>query len=250
MKKKTLDQFIQEAKNIHGDTYDYGKVDYINGETPVEIICNKHGSFFQKPVNHLRGKGCKLCGEEKSKRKKRIFGYNDIGCNENGKESRAYVHWKSMMLRCYSEKSLNRLPTYRECYVCNEWLTFSNFKKWFDKNYIEGYSLDKDIIIKGNKIYSPETCCFVPVAINNIVIKRKKYRGTLPIGVGRSKNRFRSFIHNRHLGVFDTPGEAFLAYKKAKEEEIVYKATYYFKNGMISERVYNALINHKVEITD
>lgn len=67
-------------------------------------------------------------------------------------------------------------PTYEGCTVCDEWLYFSNFKKWFDENYIEGFQLDKDIIIRGNKVYSPQTCCFVPKEINIISkIKVKEF---------------------------------------------------------------------------
>jgi hypothetical protein len=134
--------------------------------------------------------------------------------------------------------------------VCDEWKTHSGFKQWFDENYIEGYSLDKDILVKGNKLYSPDTCCFVPVEINNLLIKRKKHRGDLPIGVGRMNGRYRAFLHKKHLGMFDTIIEAFNAYKNAKEKEIKYIASLYFNKGLISKRVFNALISRTIEITD
>lgn len=248
-RRKTREEFISDAIEVHGDKYDYSKVKYINSEAKVEIVCPIHGIFFQKPVTHLRGKGCKLCAFDKHK--KSVFGCNDIGCERvNGKESKSYIHWKSMLLRCYSKKCLKREPTYIGCSVCDEWKTHSGFKKWFDENYIEGYALDKDIIVKGNKVYSPETCCFVPLTINNLIIKRKKGRGDLPIGVGRINGRYRAFLRNKHLGMYDTPIEAFYAYKKAKENEIQSKALSYYEQGLITERVYNALMNHIVEITD
>ena len=249
MKRKTLFQFIKEAESIHGKKYDYSKAVYKNIVTPIIIICPIHGEFLQKPTNHLRRKGCPICGKEKLK--KATYGYNDIGCcSINKEESQSYKHWRSMNLRCYSKKYHERYPTYIGCTVCDEWKTHSGFKKWFDRNYIKGYSLDKDILIKGNKIYSPSTCCFVPVQINNIVIKRKKGRGELPIGVGYMNGRYRSFLHKTHLGMFDSPIEAFNAYKKAKEKEINEIANDYYEKGLITKRVYNALINHKVEITD
>lgn len=250
MKRKSKNQFLEEARSVHGDKYDYSKVEYINGETKVEITCPLHGSFFQKPVIHLRGKGCQSCAVEKLKRRS-TEGYNDIGCGTiEGKESPSYTHWKSMLLRCYSQKHLKRQPTYIGCSVCDDWKTHGKFKEWFDENYIEGYSLDKDIIKKGNKVYSPDTCCFVPSAINSLVIKRKKGRGDLPIGVGRANGRYRAFLHKRHLGMFDNPTDAFMAYKKAKEDEIRETALLYYQKRLITERVYNALLNHKVEITD
>lgn len=61
--KMTTEQFIEKAKTIHGDKYDYSKVEYIDNLTPVTIICPIHGEFQQRPHNHLIGKGCALCGK-------------------------------------------------------------------------------------------------------------------------------------------------------------------------------------------
>ena len=60
-KKKTTEQFINEAKKIHGDKYDYSKVEYVNNLTKVCIICPEHGEFWQTPKQHLRGQGCPKC---------------------------------------------------------------------------------------------------------------------------------------------------------------------------------------------
>ncbi len=68
---KTTEDFITEAKNVHGDKYDYSKVEYINTKNKVCIICPKHGEFWQYPDNHIKGKGCKKCGIENSANKKR-----------------------------------------------------------------------------------------------------------------------------------------------------------------------------------
>lgn len=57
----TTDDFVEKAKRVHGDTYDYSQVSYVNSSTPVEIVCKKHGSFRQSPGNHLSGKGCPVC---------------------------------------------------------------------------------------------------------------------------------------------------------------------------------------------
>lgn len=91
-----------------------------------------------------------------------------------------------MLTRCYNHKSLKKNPSYIGCSVCDEWLTYSNFKRWYEdpiNGYREGYHLDKDILVKGNKVYSPETCCFVPHSINCLLLTRQRKRGALPIGV-------------------------------------------------------------------
>ena len=83
-----------------------------------------------------------------------------------------------MLGRCYNEYNLKRRPTYKGCEVCDEWLNFQNFAEWFDNNYYtidnEAVCLDKDILIKGNKTYSPEACVFVPITINSLFTKINK----------------------------------------------------------------------------
>ena len=162
-----------------------------------------------------------------------------------------------MLQRCYSEDYQQKEPTYVGCTVCDEWLTLSNFKKFIDNldnGYQEGYQLDKDILIKGNKIYSPETCCFVPREINSLLLNKKLHRGNMPVGVEQRGKRFGAYCNNNgrrfHLGSFSTPEAAFLAYKKAKEQYVKELAEKYYKEGKITERVYNALLNYRVEITD
>ena len=97
--------------------------------------------------------------------------------NNDGSRKKSYYYWKNMISRCY-KSDINVNPTYVECMVCNEWLCYANFEKWFDKNYYtipnEKICLDKDILVKGNKIYSPQTCCFVPQKINNMFENNEK----------------------------------------------------------------------------
>ena len=113
--------------------------------------------------------------------------------------------------------------------------------------------MDKDILIKGNKIYSSETCVFVPERINLLFIKNDRIRGDLPIGVSYDGNRYKSQCKNGthkyiRLGTYDTPEEAFQIYKQYKENVIKDVANEY--KGKIPEKLYNALMNYKVEITD
>ena len=142
--------------------------------------------------------------------------------------------------------------------MCDEWLTFSNFEKWFsdpDNGYFERYHLDKDILVKGNKIYSPNTCCFVPQEINSLFIKDNSKRGSLPIGVTNGyKGSFVAQVNFRgviqYLGKYDTKEQAFNAYKKEKEVIVKILGDEYYKRGLITEKVYKALLNYKVEIND
>jgi hypothetical protein len=191
--------------------------------------------------------------------KKILFG---IGVNDyeypiqsNGVMLTSYAKWKSMLQRCYSEKYVNRRKCYVGCSVCDEWLRFSNFKRWFDKNYVEGYYLDKDILVNGNKVYSPETCCFVPHEINELIETRKNKTNKFYQCVEISKNgkfraRIKRYGRREYLGTFNTPEEAFYAYKEAKEAYIKEVATKYYNDGKIARNVYEALMNYKVEITD
>lgn len=97
------------------------------------------------------------------------------------------VTWKSMLARCYSAVHQKTHPTYIGCTVCEEWLTFSNFKAWMEKQDWKGRHLDKDLLTKGNRVYSPDTCIFVPNDVNQLVSHKKK--GVLPLGIQYEKDR-------------------------------------------------------------
>ncbi len=71
-KRLTKEEFIKKAKNIHGDKYDYSKVEYVNTHTKVCIICPIHGEFWQRPNDHLQGDGCKSCGLKKRSESKTL----------------------------------------------------------------------------------------------------------------------------------------------------------------------------------
>ena len=170
----------------------------------------------------------------------------------NSKNTVYYNCWVNMFNRCYNEKYQEKQPTYAECYIDERWHNFQVFAEWFEENYVKGFDLDKDILIKGNKVYSPETCCFVPSEINNLFIKRQNNRGLLPIGIKPSGNNFQVGLNRYskyvHLGNFKTIGEAFESYKVAKELYIKEVADKWQKQ--ITEQVYKALYNYKVEIDD
>lgn len=257
--RKTKEQFIADARKVHGYRYDYSRVDYKNNKLPLIIICPTHGEFEQRGDMHLQGHGCPKC--KPSQKTKLVFGVgiNDSSekvCNKDGTLGASYRHWYNMLARCYNKKTKKDAPSYEKCVVCYEWLTYSNFKEWFDKHYVEGWELDKDILIKGNKTYSPSTCCFVPREINSLFTKHTRGRGKCPIGVYYTTRGWqRKYIAalcidgvRRGIGSFFTPEEAFQAYKIAKEAYIKKVANKW--KDMLEDKVYKAMCNYCVEITD
>jgi len=138
-----------------------------------------------------------------------------------------YDRWRGMLYRCYSPKTQARQPTYQGCSICDEWLTFSNFKKWMQMQDWEGKHLDKDIIQPDNKVYSPETCAFVDRATNNLLLDAGKARGPYPQGVtlerktGRYMARCPSNGIRKTIGRFKSINEAEKAYKEFKYNEII-----------------------------
>lgn len=178
-------------------------------------------------------------------------------------DKRTYNLWICMLARCYDESAKNNLPTYRNVEVCEEWLNFQNFAGWCDSQPFfnakdangKSYELDKDLLVKGNKIYSPETCCFVPHRINTLIVSSNKIRGKHPVGVTWSKGnkKFTSRLKiggnkAKHLGHFDTSEDTFNAYKEAKETLIKEVANEW--KDRIDDKVYKALLSYKIEITD
>ena len=137
-----------------------------------------------------------------------------------------YRIWASMIDRCYSDKTQNKNPTYRGCSVSEEWLTFSVFKGWMEKQNWEGRHLDKDLLFEGNKIYSADTCVFVTQAVNNFTLDSGAARGEGLIGAcwnqvrGKFKSRCRNPLTRKteFLGYFDCEQEAHEAWRKRKLE--------------------------------
>ncbi|WP_394137451.1 AP2/ERF family transcription factor [Cytobacillus oceanisediminis] len=206
-----------------------------------------------------------VTGNVKNVYDKSLFGVGFIGEGKykptvNGKSTEQYKVWAAMLQRCYSLRQQEKQPTYKGCTVAEEWHNFQNFATWYDENYyeIDGHRthLDKDILQKGNKIYSPDTCVLVPQFINGLFIKRDKLRGDLPIGVktcSRYPNKYEVRCNNNkgkrvYLKTFDTPEEAFQVYKEYKEKLIKDIAEEY--KGRLPDALYNAMFSYRVEITD
>lgn len=98
-----------------------------------------------------------------------------------------YSKWKAMLSRCYNAKTQERQKTYQGSEVCEEWLTFSNFKAWMETQDWEGKALDKDFLQEGSKVYSPETCVFIPTELNNFLTLKTSLRSDTPLGVSYHK---------------------------------------------------------------
>lgn len=174
-----------------------------------------------------------------------------------GKHTEQYKVWIQMIRRCYDIKTNKRRPTYKNCIVSKEWHNFQNFAKWYDENYYEiagqKMHLDKDILIKNNKVYNSKSCMFVPERINTLFIKSNSTRGKLPIGVCEEHGKYRATCRNgtkirKTLGLYNTPEEAFETYKIYKEK-VINEVAEEYKN-QIPDKLYQALLNYEVEITD
>ena len=176
----------------------------------------------------------------------------------NGVQTKEYELWKSMLRRCYSDKYQKKYPTYEGCEVSDKFKSYEHFYEWCNKQIgfdNDGFHLDKDLLIKGNKVYSEDSCVFIPQEINTLLTKSTSSRGEHLIGVCWHKAR-KAFMAQvgkgkgklKHLGYFTTEIEAFNAYKQTKEAFVKEQANKY--KSRIDPRAYEALMKYKVEITD
>lgn len=178
--------------------------------------------------------------------RKPVFGVgiNDVKTKTKG--TKPYLVWKAMLSRCYSDYTQSTNPAYIGCSVCDDWLTFSRFKAWFDANYKDGTQLDKDILVRGNKVYSPETCCFVPQKVNQIF---KGYRaGKRPSkGVTKQYRKYIALFRGdgiRYRASFNTLSEAEAFYVEQRQKYIAKLAKDYLSQGIIDKRIYQAIISY------
>jgi hypothetical protein len=177
-----------------------------------------------------------------------------------------YGAWHLLLQRCYDEKMKRRHPHYQDTHCCDDWLLFENFYEWlhsqsnFEK-WLNGnrWALDKDIIYKHNKQYTPELCCLVPCHVNSLFTRRDKDRGNCPIGVyyfdkrGLYKAQCNNpFQNNKRvgLGYYSNPEDAFEKYKEYKERIIKEVARDEYEKGNITQKCFEAMMNYQVEIED
>ena len=180
---------------------------------------------------------------------------------KDNKHLKEYIVWRHMLERCFDLNYKNKYPSYKHVTCCDEWLLYENFYEWLHKQpnfnkWLNGnrWAVDKDILYKGNKLYSPETCLLVPQNINSLFTKRNLCRGNLPIGVQEHSNKYRAYlsVFGKHINfpVRESIDEAFSDYKKHKENMIKHIAKTEFDNGNITKECFDAMVAYEVEITD
>jgi hypothetical protein len=190
---------------------------------------------------------------------------NMVNYTKPTKEQR-YNLKNNMKTRCYNTNYHKVRPDYKDCTICDEWLDDKkSFYEWVDHNFyeIEGeptVELDKDILVPGNKVYSPDTCIFVPKRINDLFVHiHGKKKNGLPTGVSYSEKtgKYQATVRESckddedgkkktaRLGFFDTAEEAYEVYKAHKMAEIIYIADSY--KDVIPDKLYQAMINWKFD---
>ncbi len=176
----------------------------------------------------------------------------------NGVLTKEYDLWQNMLRRCYSDKYQKKRPTYIGCEVSDNFKSYEYFYDWCHKQVgfdNKGWQLDKDLLIKGNKVYSEDSCVFIPQEVNTLLTKSTSSRGEHLIGVSWHK-RDKAFVamvsrnkgQPEYLGLFKTEIEAFNAYKEAKESFVKEQANRW--KDKIDIRAYNALMNYEIDIND
>ena len=185
----------------------------------------------------------------------RLCNIGYIGEGKYSTKHPAYKVWINMIRRCYD--SSNNCPTYIDCTVCDEWHNFQNFAQWYEDNYYEidndKMQLDKDILIKNNKEYSSDTCCFVNHTINSMFTNKKRFRNSI-IGSYKRCGKYEVSCENtllkkrQYLGRFNDENEAFTVYKNYKENNIKAVADHY--KDKIPDHLYIALYNYEIDIND
>lgn len=255
--KLNIAEKIKKETYITNEGYNIIILNY-NGSKDVDIMFDDEFKFVTNVYFSSIKRGQLRNPYHKSIFGVGYFGVGDYKANIKGKPSKMYYSWVNMLKRCYSEEYQSNSPSYKGCWVCDEWHNFQKFAKWYDENYyeIEGkrMCLDKDILLKRNKLYSPETCVFVPDCINNIFVKKQNFRGGYLIGISLEKGKYRVRVKNPitkkriSCGVFNTQVEAFKEYKKAKEFFIKELADKY--KSKIPQKLYDAMYKYEVEITD
>lgn len=214
-----------------------------------------------KTYQHFKNGKIK-CPYERSVYTIGYLGEGDYKASENRKLTRVYSTWHRMLQRCYNEEYQKRQPAYIGCEVCEKWHNFQNFAEWDEENYYEIedeiMELDKDILVKHNKIYSPETCIYVPKIINTLFTKKDRSRGESVIGTSLKDGKYQvrcnvinlktRKVKREYLGRYNTEQEAFEVYKQFKENYIKEIANYFKKQ--IPQKLYQAMYNYEVEIDD
>ena len=219
-------------------------IDYISAKKVMVKFVNTGTELFAQ-AGHIRS------GNIKDPAHPSVYGVGYIGIGKyasrlNGKLTPSYITWASMIQRCYSKKYQKIRPTYVGCSVHKDWLNFQNFSEWFEKNYKEGWHLDKDIMVAGNKIYSESTCVFVPSQVNTMITSCNSVIKTIPMCLRQSGKGFQVAISQRGkvrcFGTYPTINEALASYRIEKSRIAKEAIHPYLMSGQLSNDVYTAFM--------
>lgn len=242
-------------------TNDYGELIVLEYVTSYNVVVE----FLNTGYKTITSSQNLLKGNVRDRSLPSVYGVGVIGkdlTSSGGKSSKEYTLWHCMLQRSYYVKYHERCKSYTKCSVSDNFKFFHYFKEWCNNqigfNSVDDkgkpFALDKDLLIKGNKVYSEDNCVFLPSEINILLVSSKRSRGENVIGVyfNKDKGKYQTSLKvngkPKYLGRFDTEYEAFLAYKQAKEAHVKIIANKW--KDKIDPRAYNALINYQVEITD
>jgi hypothetical protein len=216
-------------------------LEFINYKKVIVEFIGYEGKTYIKNIAELRN------GKFRNPFKPVIFGVGFSGLGVFNSSCRVYSRWTGMMKRCYSKDFQDKHPSYVGCSVHPDWHNFQVFAKWYVEHefYEYNYQIDKDILFKGNKVYSAKTCCLVPVELNSLIATITQKVGELPVGVTKTKfNTYNASVKisgkNKSLGTYKNVDEALSAYKGAKEKHI-YQTVVKWK-GMIEHKAYRELV--------
>lgn len=253
-KEMKINRVGEIKRNIHGDLMKI--IEYTTNKNIVvefqddyrATVKTRYKFFIEGTVRNPYGRN--------------MYGVAIVG-NKYSSHTKEYVAWKNILIRCFDEQFKTKHPTYQDAVCCDDWLLFENFYEWLhsQENFEQWFNgdkwnVDKDILIKGNKVYSPETCCLVPHNVNKLFTKNDACRGNLPIGVIVKDDSYYISCSNpftkkqEFLCYCDSPEKGFLIYKKQKESYIKQVAQIEYEKGNITNKCYESMMRYEVEIDD
>lgn len=262
--KKDKTWLLHRLYEIYGnDKFDFSLIEdssfeYKGTAYPLPVICKTCGAYSNvKAAQRLKGAGCDVC-------RKKIFSKSNLGktkpmseltlvsgvgiidVNAEYRQSSIFRIWREMIARCYNLSYQRKRHTYSGCVVCEEWKCYSKYLEWYKEHCIQGFEVDKDLLSfsKGRKIYSPDTCCFLPPEINSI-LSRKSAKRDLPLGVHIVGGCITASCNGTHLGTFKTIEDARMAYVQRKRASITELANKW--KHKLEKRAYDALINLDID---
>ncbi len=242
---------IKPGQMIHTkEGYDVEVLEYKNS---TRILVRHLDNGYEQEVNAVSVRQ----GAIKNPYHPTVYGIGYLGVGEyrsrvNGNRPKVYSLWVAMLKRAYSPKSLAARPTYQGCYVCKEWHNFQNFAEWYyqqPNSGKEGFTLDKDLMVWGNREYGPSTCSLVPQEVNKLLTDHGNARGALPIGViVNPKGLYiaQLSVHGSRVkfGPYSTVEEAYAVYKMEKEKHVKKVAIKY--KDQLHRKVFDNLMEWEV----